>query len=217
MSNRLRILGRSDEEIEAFREKGRIVPETPIHAPIGGTIVQRKVGPGQYVTQSASDPIFVIGDLTTVWLTANIRESDAAKVRLGQPIEFKVLAHPSRVFRGVIAYVAASVDPNTRRLPVRAVIDNADLALKPEMFASVSLLFTDDVTSVAVPREALIYEGDVVRAWVASGDRRIELRTVTPGLINGNLVQVLDGLRAGDEVVTSGNLFIDRVARAAEG
>jgi membrane fusion protein, heavy metal efflux system len=168
------------------------------------------------VTQGASDPVFVIGDLTKVWLLANIRESDAGKVRLGQPIEFKVLAHPGRKFEGEVVYVAASVDPGTRRLPVRAVIDNADLSLKPEMFASVSILFTDEVTSVAVPREALIYEGDTVRAWVASEGHRIELRTVTPGLVNGNLVQVLAGLRPGEQVVTSGNIFIDRVARAGE-
>ena len=216
VSNRLRILGRTDEEIDAFREKGRITAETPIYAPIGGTIVQRKVGPGQYVTQGASDPVFVIGDLTKVWLLANIRESDAGKVRLGQPIEFKVLAHPGRKFEGEVVYVAASVDPSTRRLPVRAVIDNADLSLKPEMFASVSILFTDEVTSAAVPREALIYEGDVVRAWVASAGRRIERRAVTPGLVNGNLVQVLVGLHPGEQVVTSGNIFIDRIARAGE-
>src|SRR5262249_20702223 len=155
----------------------------------------------------------VIGDLSTVWLSANVRESDAAKVQVGQVVEFKMLAYPGRVFRGTLAYVAASVDPNTRRLPVRAVIANPDLALKPEMFASVGIQFTDETTSIAVPREALIYEGDTVRAWVAVADKRLELRSVTPGLINGNLVQVLDGLQAGDKIVTGGNIFIDRAAR----
>jgi membrane fusion protein, heavy metal efflux system len=214
--NRLRILGRTDEEVMAFQEHGRISPETPIYAPISGTVVQRKVGPGQYVNQGASDPVFVIGDLTTVWLLANVRESDASKVRVGQPIEFEVLAYPKRKFLGTIAYVAASVDPNTRRLPVRAAIDNADLGLKPEMFASVGILFADETTSVAVPREALIYEGNTVRAWVAVADKRVELRTVTPGLINENLVQALGGLRAGEKVVIGGNIFIDRVARGGE-
>jgi membrane fusion protein, heavy metal efflux system len=216
VNNRLRIFGRTDQEIEAFREKGRISPETPIHAPIAGTVVQRKVGPGQYISQGATDPIFLIGDLTTVWLLANVRESDTAKVRVGQTIEFKTLAYPDRPFGGSIAYVAASVDPNSRRLPVRAIIENADLALKPEMFASVGIQFTGETKSLAVPREALIYQGDTARAWVAIGDRRIELRNIQPGLINGNLVQALSGLRAGDKVVTGGNIFIDRVARGGE-
>jgi membrane fusion protein, heavy metal efflux system len=216
VSNRLRIFGRTDQEIEAFREKGRISPETPIHAPIAGTVVQRKVGPGQYISQGASDPIFVIGNLATVWLLANVREGDAAQVRIGQTVEFKTLAYPDRRFVGSIAYVAALVDPNSRRLPVRAVIENADLALKPEMFASVGIQLTGETTSVAVPREALIYQGDTARAWVAVGDRRIELRNVAPGLINGNLVQALSGLRVGDNVVTGGNIFIDRVARGGE-
>ena len=96
------------------------------------------------------------------------------------------------------------------------MIENTDLALKPEMFASVAIQFTDETTSAAVPREALIYEGDTVRAWVAVADKRVELRNVTPGLINGNLVQVLDGLRAGEKVVTGGNIFIDRAARGGE-
>jgi cobalt-zinc-cadmium efflux system membrane fusion protein len=216
VSSRLRIFGRTDQEIEAFRAQGRISPETPIYAPIAGTVVQRKVGPGQYLSQGANDPVFVIGDLATVWLLANVRESDAAKVRVGQVVEFKVLAYADRVFRGSIAYVAASVDPNSRRLPVRAVIENGDLTLKPEMFASVAIQFTDETTSAAVPREALIYEGSTVRAWVAVTGKRVELRDVTPGLINGNLVQVLGGLRAGEKVVTGGNIFIDRVARAGE-
>jgi cobalt-zinc-cadmium efflux system membrane fusion protein len=213
VSSRLRILGRSDAEIAAFREQGRISADTPIRAPIAGTVVQRKIGPGQYISQGASDPLFVIGDLAAVWLLANVRESDAAKVRVGQAIEFKVLSHADRTFRGTITYVAAAVDPASRRLSVRAVIDNADLALRPEMFASVAVQVGDEATSLAVPRAALIYEGDSVRAWVLVADKHVELRDVTPGLVNGELVQVLDGLHAGETVVVGGNIFIDRAAR----
>ena len=80
----------------AFQDKGRIDPETTIFSPIAGTVVQRKVGPGQYVNAGASDPVFVIGDLSTVWLTAFVRESDAARVAVGQEIAFNVLALPGR-------------------------------------------------------------------------------------------------------------------------
>ena len=98
--NRLRILGKTDQEITEFQTKGTINPATPIYAPIGGTIVQRKVGPGQYVGSGASDPVFVIGDLSTVWVVAYIRETEAPMVRIGQPIYFTVLAYPDRSVPG---------------------------------------------------------------------------------------------------------------------
>src|SRR5262249_48149509 len=107
--HRLRILGRSDAEITDFQNTGRISAETPIYAPIAGTIVQRKVGPGQYVNASASDPVFVIGDLTTVWLVAFVRETDAAFVQAGQEVSFTVLAYPDRTFPARINYVAAGL------------------------------------------------------------------------------------------------------------
>ena len=130
--NRLRILGRTDEEIAAFQEKRQIKPDTPIYSPIGGTVVQRKIGPGQYISSGATDPAFVIGDLSTVWLTAFVRETDASNVSVGQDIVFSVLAAPGRNFQARISYVASAFDPATRRLLVRATVENSDGVLKPE-------------------------------------------------------------------------------------
>ena len=87
----MRILGRTDQEISTFQEQGRVNPETPVSAPISGTIVQRRVGPGQYVSAGSSDPVFVIGDLSTVWLTAYVRETEASKVSVGEDVSFVVL------------------------------------------------------------------------------------------------------------------------------
>jgi membrane fusion protein, heavy metal efflux system len=210
--NRLRILGKTDEEIKAFQEKGTIDPQTVIPAPIGGTIVQRKVGPGQYIGSGASDPVFVIGDLSTVWLYAYVRETDAPKVRVGQNATFTVLAFPEQIFEAKISYVGAVLDPTNRRLLVRATIDNPQGLLKPEMFASVSILSGDELQSASVPRDAVIYEGSAARVWVARPDKGIELRTVQVGLSSGRMIQVLDGVMTGEQVVTKGSLFIDRVA-----
>lgn len=211
--NRLRILGLSEQAIAAFQAKGRINPETTIYAPIAGTVVQRKVGPGQYVNAGASDPVYVIGDLSTVWLTAFVRESEADAVQAGQEISFKVLALPKRLLSGRINYVAAAIDSATRRLLVRATIDNPDGALKPEMFANVTIYSASDHLAIGVPKQALIYEGDQVRLWVAhDDDHSIELRTIKPGLTSGNLVEVMGNLRPGEKIVTKGSLFIDRAA-----
>ncbi|WP_420133727.1 efflux RND transporter periplasmic adaptor subunit [Rhodopseudomonas sp.] len=210
--NRLRILGLTEQAISTFQDKGKINPETTIYAPIGGTVLQRKIGPGQYVNSGASDPVFVIGDLSTVWLTAFVRESEAAAVEIGQDISFKVLALPNRTLTARVNYVAAAIDPNTRRLMVRATLDNPDGALKPEMFANVTIYSASDHPAVGVPRTALIYEGDQVRVWVARDDRSIELRTIKPGLTAGNLVEVIGNLKPGEKIVTKGSLFIDRAA-----
>ena len=210
--NKLKILGLSDDDIASFKDKGRINPETTILAPIGGTVVQRKIGPGQYVNSAASDPVYVIGDLSTVWLTAFVRESDAASVSVGQEIAFNVLALPGRALTARINYVATAIDPATRRLLVRATIDNKDRMLKPEMFANVTIYSPGDHAAVGVPKQALIYEADQVRVWVAHEDKSIELRSIKPGLTNGDLVEVLGNLRPGEQIVTKGSLFIDRAA-----
>jgi cobalt-zinc-cadmium efflux system membrane fusion protein len=210
--NKLRILGLTDDAISAFQEKGRINPETTIFAPIAGTVVQRKIGPGQYVNSGASDPVFVIGDLSTVWLTAFVRETEASTVVVGQELTFNLLALPGRTLTGRINYVAAAIDPATRRLMVRATVDNASGQLKPEMFATVTIYAPDDQPSVGVPKQALIYEGDQVRVWVAHEDKSIELRQIKTGLANGDLVEVHGNLKPGEQIVTKGSLFIDRAA-----
>jgi len=210
--NKLRILGLTDDAISAFQEKGRINPETTIFAPIAGTVVQRKIGPGQYVNSGASDPVFVIGDLSTVWLTAFVRETEASTVVVGQELTFNLLALPGRTLTGRINYVAAAIDPATRRLMVRATVDNASAQLKPEMFATVTIYAPDDQPSVGVPKQALIYEGDQVRVWVAHEDKSIELRQIKTGLANGDLVEVHGNLKPGEQIVTKGSLFIDRAA-----
>jgi cobalt-zinc-cadmium efflux system membrane fusion protein len=210
--NKLRILGLTEETIAAFQEQGRINPETTILAPIAGTVVQRKIGPGQYVNSGASDPVFVIGDLSTVWLTAFVRETETSAVAVGQEMTFSLLALPGRTLTARITYVATAIDPATRRLMVRATVDNAGGQLKPEMFATVTIYAPGDQPSVGVPKQALIYEGSEVRVWVAHEDKTIELRQIKTGLTNGDLVEVHGNLKSGEQIVTKGSLFIDRAA-----
>jgi len=211
--NRLRILGRSEDQITQFQQTRQISADTPIYSPLSGTVVQRKVGPGQFISTGASDPVFVIGDLSTVWLTAFVRESEAADVRLGQEIDFTVLALQGRTFKARIDYVAAAIDPTTRRLLVRATIDNKEGLFKPEMFANVTIYAGGERTSVGVRKQALIYEGERVRLWVAhDDDKSLELRQVQTGLTNGDLVEIKTNLKPGEKVVTRGSLFIDRAA-----
>ncbi len=213
--NRLRLLGKTEEEIATFQDKGKISPETPIHTPIAGTVVQRKVGPGQYVSYTSTgslDPAFVIGNMATVWVVAYVRESDASRVRVGQQMEFRVSAYPDRAFAATIDYVSASLDTATRRLMVRATVGSENFAFKPEMFASIVIYGNGNGQTVAVPRDAVIFEAGTARVWVVRPDRAIEPRTIKTGLVSGAMIEVIDGLKPGDNVVTKGGIFVDRAA-----
>ena len=211
--NRLRILGKTDAEINAFEEgSARISAETVVMAPLSGTVVQRKVGPGQYVTGASNDPVFLIGDLSTVWLVANVRETDATKVKLGQEIEFTILAQADKTYTSRIDYISSSVNSDTRRLQVRAAIKNPDGVLRPEMFANVSIAVSDEQRSPGVSRSAMIYEGDTAYVWVVRADRSIERRRIARGTTWAGFQQVVSGLATGDKIIGHGSIFIDRLA-----
>jgi cobalt-zinc-cadmium efflux system membrane fusion protein len=117
------------------------------------------------------------------------------------------------VFKARITFVASSLDPATRRLPVRAEVENADGALKPEMFASFSIITGTDVAAPGVPQQAIVYEGDDAHVWVAGEDGTIAARMIRPGRASEGMVEVTAGLAPGEKVVKSGTLFIDRAAR----
>ena len=209
--NRLRILGLKDEEMAAL-QKGAINPTTTIYAPLSGTVIQRKIGPGQYIGTGGSDPSYIIGDLSKVWLIAQLRESDAAKVYLGERLTFRVLSLPDKVFEGRVNYIGAAVDPVTRRIVVRADIDNPQGLLKPEMFASVRIINERESLSLSVPRAAVILEGSKASVWVLKPDNSVESREIKPGIVDGGTIEVLDGLKTGERVISRGSLFIDRMA-----
>jgi cobalt-zinc-cadmium efflux system membrane fusion protein len=210
--NRLKILGKSDSDIDALEASHTMKPTATIVAPIGGVVVDRQVGPGQYLQAGGGTPVFTIADPASVWLLANVRESDAALVRLGQAVEVHVLAYPKREFKARVTYVAAVIDPATHRLPVRAVIENLDAALKPEMFANFRILTSEASDAPAVPESAVVYEGELAHVWVLSGDGLLAYRSIRTGRNNDGMVEVLDGLKPGERVVTRGGLFIDQVA-----
>jgi cobalt-zinc-cadmium efflux system membrane fusion protein len=210
--NRLRILGKSDTQIDELERATTINPVVTLTAPIAGVVVDRQVGPGQYLQAGGGTPVYTIADPTSVWLLANVRETDAGLVKLGQSVEVRVLAYPNRTFKARVTYIAALVDAATHRLPVRAEIENRDGALKPEMFANFRILTSDAADSPAVPEAAVIYEGSAAHVWLLRDDGLLGLRAIRTGRSSGGLIEVLDGLKAGERVVTKGGLFIDQVA-----
>jgi cobalt-zinc-cadmium efflux system membrane fusion protein len=217
--NRLRIFGMTDAQINEIETAGNILDlgaGAVVAAPIGGTVTQRQVGLGQNIVSQAaggSTPVFSIGDLSKVWLIANAREVDGPLIHVGDPVAVKVLAFPDRVFKAKITFVAPSIDPNTHRLPVRAEVENTDGLLKPEMFASFRIVTGGETVSPGVPESAITYEGETARVWVGDpANKTVAIRQVKIGRIDDGFVQILDGLKPGESVVTAGAVFIDRIA-----
>jgi cobalt-zinc-cadmium efflux system membrane fusion protein len=206
---RLRILGRTDAEIANLEQTGMLSRVTTIAAPIGGTIVSRKVGPGQYVKADSGEALYAIADLSTMWLKAQIFEQDIAQVRIGQQIEARVSAVPDRIFKARINAINSASDLTTRRVVVRSEIENADGLLKAEMFATFKIGIDDGSTGPGVPTNAVIREGDVATVWVETEPRLFKRRVVDIGIQQDGLTQILRGLDAGEMVVARGAIFVD--------
>lgn len=185
-------------------------PATVYRAPVAGLIADRSVAPGQYIAAGSSTPLMTITDPTRVWLVAQVAESDAAAVHVGDQVQVTTPALPGRSFDARIENVGAALDPNSHRLPVRASISNPGGALKPQMFASFTIrrqLSGDD--AVLVPGSAIIHEGDNARVWVLGRDGLLYARAVRAGVSDGGFTRILQGLRPGDRVVTRGALFVN--------
>ena len=219
--NRLRILGKTDQEIDAVEQAADVQKLDPIgmvSAPIDGIVVQRQVGLGQNIVSAASGggagPQFQIGNVSKVWMLANVREESVPRVHLGDPVEVRVWAFPNRAFTGKITRISPTMDPVLHRLPVWAEVDNRDGLLKPEMFASFRIISAAArAPSPAIPDRAIVYEGANAHVWLANPtDKTLALRQIKVGRQIDDTVQVLTGLNPGDHVVTSGAVFIDRAA-----
>jgi len=208
--NRLRvIIGRNPEEIERVERERLINPLITVNAPIEGTVIARKVGPGQYVRSDTADPLYSIANLTTMWLKANVPENEIALIRVGQEIEIKVTALPDRAIKARISAIGAASDAATRRVVVRSEIPNPDRALKSEMFASFKISTSEGGASPAVPVEAVIREGDLATVWIQREPLLFQRRKVKLGLEQDGRLQILEGLTVGELVIGRGAIFVD--------
>lgn len=208
--NKLRvIIGRDGAEIERIEREKIINPLITINAPIDGTVVNRKIGPGQFIRADAGEQLYSISDLSVMWLKAYVPESDIANIRPGQELQVKVGAFPDRTFTARITTVGASSDQQTRRIVVRSEIDNPGRVLKAEMFATFVIATGDPATAPVVPVSSIIRDGEAASVWVECEERVFERRSVRLGGESNGLVQITSGLNAGERVVGRGAIFVD--------
>jgi cobalt-zinc-cadmium efflux system membrane fusion protein len=217
--NRLAVLGLSKADIAAIenaRDPEHESADTVVRAPIAGTLTQRQINPGQNIvgavaSSGAAGAVFTIGDLRRLWMVASAAEPDAPRFHVGDLARVTVPAYPGRFFQARVTFVAPVIDPATHRLAVRAEVENPDLALKPDMLAQFDITTSQAGPALLVPEMAVVYDGAEAHVWVADPARdTLALRQITPGASEDGMVQVLAGLRAGESIVTSGAVFIDR-------
>jgi cobalt-zinc-cadmium efflux system membrane fusion protein len=207
--NAVRIFGKTDAEIDQIVEMRKVDSTLLVPSPISGRIVARSAAPG-FLTQPGNAPApYSVADLSTMWMLANVIETDAPAYKLGQEVEVRVPAYPDRVFKGHVTTLGSTIDPSSHRQLVRSEIDDPEHLLRAGMFASFVIRVGDPVRSLAVPANAVVREGDgTMTVWMTSDGRRFMRRTVKVGLKQDGWDQILDGLQGDETVVTDGAVFI---------
>ncbi|MBI5671834.1 MAG: efflux RND transporter periplasmic adaptor subunit [Nitrospirae bacterium] len=205
--DRLKLLGMNDEEFRRLESSRKIRSVVPIVAPFAGRIIGRKLTRGEVV--ETTENLFVIADLSEVWVQANIPEKDipfAHSVHASgdRQVEVRINAYPKEVFQGAITYVADVLDPVTRTMQLRIELPNRDGRLKPEMFATIRIFSEAQPDRLAVPEAALQRDQGRTFVFVQRSANEYELRDVHVGDSNGTLVSILAGLNEGEPVVTHG-------------
>jgi membrane fusion protein, heavy metal efflux system len=208
----VRIFGKTEEEINQIETTRKTDPALVVPSPISGRITSRVAQPGLLVQPGAVPAPYTVADVSTKWLVVNVTESDSPLFKVGQPVKARVLAYPTNVFDGKILRLGTTVDPNVHRLTVICAMPDADGLLRPGMVANFTIAVGTPITSIAIPTTGVDRNSDgTYEAWITTDSHIFALRTVKIGLEYDGQYQVLDGLSAGEQVVTSGAVFISNI------
>ncbi len=197
-------------ELERLEQTGEVRKTLTLRAPVGGVVTVKNVVEGARVTPA--DFLYEITDLGRVWVQADVYESELARVKVGTEADLGLGAYHGRTFRGRVAFIDPQVDPKTRTVKVRIEFPNPKGELKPEMFGQVELK-TKGRKGLTVPLDAVLDSGTRKVVFVALGDGRFEPREVQTGATLGERVEILGGLKAGEEVITRANFLVDSESR----
>jgi membrane fusion protein, heavy metal efflux system len=200
----MRILGIKNPEDLAKAPSSALIP---VLAPIAGEVVDRLVSPGQ-VVQAGQTQAFTISNLSTVWVMANVYQADLQYVKQGDDVVVQTDAFPQS-FHGKISYVSPALDPNTRTLQARIVVDNPGEKLKRDMYCTVTVTAGVLKNVLLVPNAAVLRdENNEPFVYVLTGDNEFGRRGVVLGEMQNNQTQILKGITPGDKVVGNGSLFL---------
>jgi cobalt-zinc-cadmium efflux system membrane fusion protein len=206
------IFGKTDAEIDQIVADRKADNTLVVRSSITGRVTARDGQPGLFVQPGTPPAVYSVADINIMWMLANVAESDVPAFHVGQEISVSLLAFPGRVFHGRIWSMDAMVDPNTHRMLMRSAIDDPDHELRSGMFATFVIRTGDPVSSLAVPVDGVVREGDGTNTvWVTADRRQFTQRIVKIGMQNDGYRQILDGLKPGELVATEGAVFLSNM------
>jgi membrane fusion protein, heavy metal efflux system len=209
----VRIFGKSEAEIDRVVALRRVDAEMPVPSPIAGVVTARNAAPGTLVQPGATPAPYAVANLTNKWLIADVPEANIPSLHLGQEVDVGVLAFPGRIYHGRITNIAESVDPNTHRVTVRSEVADANNELRAQMFATFTVHLGKTISSLAVPVDAVVREGDgTMSVWVTSDERLFTRRTVHIGQQQSGFDEITGGLESGERIAATGALFISNAS-----
>ncbi len=211
--DQLRLLGVTESAVNALEKHGNILPSVAISVSNSGTVIERNVLSGQVV--QPSDRLFKVAELSTVWAVGDVPEQNARNVTEGQHVEIHVPALGKSIFVGRIVYVADTINPVTRTVTVRTVVQNPERILKPAMLASMHITETPRLY-LAVPESAVVREANQDYAFIAEGNNSFLRVPVELDHVIGDVRPVLKGLTDGQQIVMEGAFHLDNERKLAE-
>ncbi len=211
---RLELFDVPAHQIKELEQSRKIKKQLHIHSPFTGRIMHIGAREGQYITPK--DELYLIADLSRIWVNVDIYEDDLPWMKVDDRAEMTVRAVPGRTFHGKITFIHPTMQQKSRTVRVRLEFDNPDLLLKPGMFANVVLHTDAQPNAVVVPSEAIVRSGSHEQLFVVREPGKFEPRQVTLGVSAGGFTQILEGLEAGEEVVTSSQFLIDSESKLRE-
>jgi Cu(I)/Ag(I) efflux system membrane fusion protein len=209
---RLRLWDVTDAQMATLDRRGTAEPVLTVYAPSSGIVLKREALPGKYVEPGTT--LYEVADLSTVWISADIYESEVAAVTLNQPASVTFAAYPGEIFRGNVSYIYPSLNTEARTVRVRLELPNPGLKLKPGMFGTVTVQ-TDAVRTLVVPKEAVLDTGLRQLVFLDRGEGAYAPYPVKLGRRSQDDVEVLEGLKEGDRIVTSANFLLDAESKLA--
>lgn len=204
---RLRLLDVPEHQLEMLTNSREAMTLLHIHSPAKGIVINVGAREGQFVTPQSE--LYMIADLSRVWVFVDIFEEELPWVNVGDEAEMRVTGVPETIFRGRLTYIYPYAESRTRTIKARLEFDNSELLLKPDMFANVTILASPQENAVVVPGEAVVRSGLRERVFLVRAPGKFEPREVEVGLSGGGFTEILSGLEAGDEVVVSAQFLID--------
>jgi cobalt-zinc-cadmium efflux system membrane fusion protein len=210
--NAVTVFGKTEAEIDRIVALRKVDSTLVVASPITGRVTARSAAPGLFVQPGNSPAPFTVADLSTMWMLANVIESDIPNFHLGEPARVKVTAYPDRVFKGKITTIGTTVDPNTHRTFIRTEILDPEHLLLSGMYANFVIQTGEPLRATAVPYTAVVREGNgTMTVFVTADGLKFVKRIVEIGLRQDGYAQILKGLKPGERIAIQGALLLSNI------